>query len=262
MGVSQFTTLITPTKYDIPDAPQLDITQTQLDTQSGNMASFEAAKKLATDYNDFMRQQIAKSLEAGIPGYKSISDQLAKNFQAQLGGELSLSDAAESQRSSAARALGLGIGGSQAGAALTTRDLGLRQFQIQQNAQAQAPGYLSTMANLTRAPMYDFSNVFLSPMQRAQLSWQNMTAKWNVQNMQNQMKVQPEPWMKALAAFGDTVANAAASYYTGGMLGGGGPSDSGGGGGMFGGGGSGGTFSGLGESTYSPYSLGGYGFGG
>lgn len=227
-GFSLFSDLINPTKYDVPDAPQLDITQNQLDTTAGNAASFEAAKKLASDYNDFFRQQVSKSLESGVPGFKSISEQLSKNLQAQLGGELSLSDAAASQRSSAARALGLGIGGSQAGAALTARDLGLSQFQIQQNAQAQAPGYLSTMANLTRAPMYDFSNVFLSPMQRAQLSWQNMSTKWNVQNLQNQMAVQPEPWQKALAGFGDSLLTAAASYATmggfGGIGGGGGNS--------------------------------------
>lgn len=214
MGFSFFTDLITPTKYSIPSAPNIDINQNQLDTTAGNVAAFDKAKQLASDYNDFMRQQVSKALEAGVPGYKSIAEQLASNFGAQLRGELSTSDAAASQRSSAARALGLGIAGSQAGAALTARDLGLRQYQVQQNAQAQAPAYLSTMAGLTRAPMYDFSNVFLNPMQRAQLSWQNQTANWNVQNLKNQMDVQPEPWMKATAGLGDSIVNAVASYYT------------------------------------------------
>ena len=206
MGFSLFTDLITPTSYSVPSAPQIDTTQEQLDTQTGNLASFNAAKGLASSYNDFMQAQVAKQLQA-VPGFTDLSSTMAKNLAAQLRGEISTSDAAASQRSSAARALGLGIGGSQSGAALTARNLGLTQYQVQQNAQAQTPGYLTSMSNLTRAPMYDFSNVFLSPMQRISVSQWNKTNQWNVQNLRNQMAVQPAPWERALAGLGDSSMN-------------------------------------------------------
>lgn len=249
-GFSLFTDLISPTKYGMPDYTAVDPSQIQLDTQAGNAASFQAAKGLATDYNAFMRQQQQQALEQGIPGYSNIAKQLSGNFQSQLKGELSSSDLAATQRNSAAKALGLGVAGSPFGAALTARDIGLRQYQVQQNAQAQAPGYLQTMRGLTAAPMYDFSNVFLSPQQRVQYAFQNNANQWQVANAKAQMAAQPEPWMKALAGFGDSILTGAASYATMGGFGGFG-------GGSMGGGGGGGMFGNLGVG--SPMNFGGYG---
>lgn len=214
MGFSFFTDLITPTSYEIPSLPTVDPSQVQLDTQKGNAASFDAAKGLATDFNAFMRQQQQQALEQGIPGYQNIASQFSTNLQSGLKGELSASDLAATQRSSASRALGLGVAGSQFGSALTARDIGLRQYQVQQNAQAQAPGFLQTMAGLTAAPKYDFSNVFLSPQQRIQTAFENNANQWTVQNLKNQMAVQPEPWMKALAGLGDYSANRDMGFLT------------------------------------------------
>lgn len=218
-GFSLFTDLITPTKYRVPDAPTIDINAELTANNAANYTSFQQSKALATDYNDFMRQQVAQSLK-DIPGYADLSTTLAKNLAAQLRGELSTSDAANVQRSSAAQALGLGIAGSPAGAALTLRNLGLSQYQVQQAAQSQVPGYLQGMRNLTAAPQFDFSSVFLSPAQRIQTSMWNKQNQFNVQNLRNQMAVQPEPWQKALAGFGDSLLTAAASYATMGGFGG------------------------------------------
>lgn len=213
-GFSLFTDLITPTKYDVPNAPSINLDTLGKDTTAANATTFAGAKGLASDYNAFMRSQVQQALQQGVPGYQGITQQLSANLQSQLRGELTGSDLAATQRASAAQGLGLGLGGSQAGAALSARNIGLRQYQVQQNAQQQAPGYLNTMASLTRAPMFDPSTMFMSPMQRAQLSWQNQSAAWNVQNMRNQMAVQPDPWMKALAGFGDSLLTAAGSYFT------------------------------------------------
>jgi hypothetical protein len=207
MAYSVFSDLINPTKYGVPNAPTVDPSQNQLDTVTGNAATFDASKSLANSYNDFMRAQVAKSLKEGVPGYSDLTGTLATNLAAQLRGELTGSDLAATQRSSAAAALGQGIGGSPAGAAFSARNLGLRQYQVQQNAQAQTPGYLGTMKALTNAPMYDFTNSFLTPQQRFGQSMTNSQNQWNVQNLKNQMKVQPDPWMKSLAGYGDSVLN-------------------------------------------------------
>lgn len=219
---SIFNDLITPTKYNLPSFPVIDPSQVQLDTQKGNAASFDAAKSLATDFNSFMRQQQQQALEQGIPGYSKIANQLSNNLQSGLNGELSSSDLAATQRASAARSLGLGVAGSPFGAALSARDIGLRQYQVQQNAQQQAPGYLNTIRGLTASPTFDFSNVFLSPQQRVETSFRNAANQWQIQNSKAQMDAQPAPWMKALAGFGDSLLTAAGSYATMGGFGGGG----------------------------------------
>lgn len=212
MGFSLFTDLVTPTKYDIPDAPQLDINQELMDNNADNLASFEGAKELASKFNDFSSNELMRRLREAVPEFAGLQKQMASNLAAQLRGELTQSDLASAQREGAAGALGRGLSG-QAGAAFNAYNVGKRQFEIQQSAQAQTPEWLRTVTSLTRAPMYDFSNVFMTPMQRASLSWQNKTTAWNVQNMKNQMAVQPDPWMKSLAGFGDSLLTAAASAY-------------------------------------------------
>lgn len=210
MGFSLFTDLITPTKYKIPEAPQIDVTTEQKNAVAGNEATFAAAKDLARQYNEFMAQQVQARLKQNMPYMQGLEDQAASNYAKQLRGELSESDAAAVQRRSAARALGSGVNVG----ALTSRDLGLSQYQIQQQAQAQMPGFLQGMNALKAAPMYDPASMFMSPAQRIGVTQWNKTQQWNVQNLKNQMAVQPEPWAKALAGFGDSILDAAASYFT------------------------------------------------
>ncbi len=215
----------------VPMWNDIDPSAVQLETLQGNAATFAGAKELATGYNDFMREQVAKSLREGVPGYADLSSTMAKNLAAQLRGELTSSDLAATQRAGAAGALGQGIGGSPAGAAYSARNLGFRQYQVQQNAQAQAPGYMSTMAGLTRSPMFDFSSLFLNPGQRWQMNYTNQVNRMNQQWLKSQIDSQPNKIAMAFARQLDNDVEMgkqlAVSYFGGGMGGG-----MGGGGGM------------------------------
>lgn len=224
----------------VPQWTDIDPSAVQQETLRGNLATFEGAKQFASSFNDFMREQVAKGLREQVPGYVDLSSTLASNLAAQLRGELTSSDAAAEQRSSVARALGLGLGGSPAGAAFTARNLGLRQYQVQQNAQAQVPGYLNTMAGLTRAPAFDFSSLFLTAPQRWQMNYTNQVNRMNQQWLKEQIDSQPNKIGMAFARQLDEDVEMgkqlAVSYYGGGM-GGMGGMGGGGGGGWSGGGG-------------------------
>lgn len=213
MGFSFFSDLITPTKYSVPTAPTVDLTGEQKANAESNTASFKAAKELAQQFNDFMSQQVQARLKQNMPYMQGLEDQAAANYAKQLRGEISDSDAASAQRRSAARALGSGMNVG----ALTARDLGLTQFQVQNQAQQGVTGFLGGMAQLKNAPLFDFSNIFMSPSQRIGYQFQNKENDWKVQNMKNQMAVQPEPWMRALAGLGDSLTNYATS--AGGIMG-------------------------------------------
>ena len=193
----------------MPDAVNVDPTQNQLDTVSGNTASFSAAKDLAQQYNDFMANQVAARLKKNFPQFEGLQDAGAQDIADLLAGKLSTSDAAASQRSSAARALG--VGGNVA--ATTLADLGISQQRARLAGLSALPSFTSTVLGAKAAPMFDFSNVFLSPQQRWQQTYTNKVNAWNVQNLRNQMAVQPAPWAKALAGFGDSLLTAAASAY-------------------------------------------------
>lgn len=226
MGFSLFTDLITPTKYKIPDAATVDLSGEQLANVESNAASFEAAKGLAEQFNTFMQSQVSKRLRENVHEFEGFQAQASANIAKRLRGELSLGDVAAKQRSSVAGTLGRGTAGSPAGTATVLRDLGLLQYGEQKSAEAALPGYLSAIVGLKNAPLFDFSNVFMSPAQRIQFQFENKSRAWNVQNLKNQMKVQPEPWQKAVAGFGDSVLDAVAAYYTMGAssMGGGGGS--------------------------------------
>lgn len=214
MGFSLFTDLITPTKYKVPEAATVDLKSEQLANVDANAATFDAAKGLAAQYNDFMQQQVSNRLKQTMPEFAGLEAQASANYAAQLRGELTTSDAAASQRSSAAQALRLGTFNSPAGGALQLRNLGLRQAQVQQQAQAQLPNYLSAITGIQKAPLFDFSNAFLTAGQRVEYQFKNATNRFNVQNLRNQMAAQPPAWQKALAGFGDSILDAVASYYT------------------------------------------------
>lgn len=185
----------------MPNAPTLDATQNQLETTQGNAATFDAAKELAAKYDEFMAQQFSKA----FPQFQALQSEGGDAIAKMLRGELSTGDVAASQRSSAARALGLGTSGSDFGKGLSIYDLGRTQQQVQAQGLAALPGYTSTVAGTKR--LFDPSTMFLNPVQRFQQSMINQENQWNVANLRNQMAVQPSPWEKALAGLGDTAMN-------------------------------------------------------
>lgn len=222
-------------KPKVPTWQDIDPSKIQLDTLTGNAATFDAAKALASQYNDFAAKEMEKRLAQTQPYFAGLESQTADLFSQKLKGQLSLSDAAASQRSSAANALGLGIAGSPAGGALTLRDLGLKQYQVQSDAMAQLPSFLGSMAQIKRAPMFDIASMFLNPAQRWQMAFQNQENKWNQQWLSNQIDAMPSGLAWAFAKQGDediTLAKQAAVGMFGGGMGMGG-----GGGGGWGGGG-------------------------
>lgn len=244
MSTSFFENLLRE-KPDVPGWQTISPSAVQQENVASNYASFNNAKALAEQYNEFQNSQLMKQLQS--TGYSTLSPQMTANLSAQLRGELTQSDLANSQRMGAARALGLGISGSQAGAAFNAYNVGKTQYAIQQAAQQQTPQWLATAAGITRAPQFDFSSVFLSPQQRFQMQMQNQEAAWNVKWLQNQVAAQPSGIAWAFAQQGDQdieMAKQAAVSYFGGGIGMGG----GGGGGWSGGsgpiGGSGGYYGG------------------
>lgn len=215
-GFSFFSDLINPTKYNIPDWQDVNAGQIQQQTVSDNLATFQGAKSLATDYNDYMQNQVAAALKKAIPEFDVLQNQMAKNISAKLTGQLTDAQKkafeGESWRASNAAARRLGIAGSPAAFNMGTRDLGLKYGQQEAQGEAAWAPFVSTVASLKRAPMFDFSSVFMTPQQRVNVALQNQENRWNVANLKAQQEAQPAPWMKALAGLGDTAATFGAAY--------------------------------------------------
>lgn len=216
MGFSFFSDLISPTKYDVPKWEDIDAGKEQQKAITDNIASFESAKGLATSYNEFMQGEVSKALKKAIPEYDSMTNQMAKNISAKLTGSLpegvKKNLEAAVGRTSNAQARRLGITGSPAGFNLGARDIGKTYYEIANEAERSYAPFVSTVASLNKAPMFDFSTVFMSAGERANIAMRNQENKWNAQNLQNQMDAQPAPWMKAMAGLGDFGLNLGAAW--------------------------------------------------
>jgi hypothetical protein len=215
MSFTGFTDFITPTKYKVPTAATVDVNAEQVANAQSNTSAFQAVQGLAAQYNTFQQQQVLNQLNQSNPAFAGLEAQANSNYAKQLRGELSLSDESSRLRSSAAGNLGRGTAGSPAGVATTLRDLGLERYAVQTNAQQNLPGYMTAIAGIKKAPLFDFGGTFMSASDRIASTWKNQENMWNVQNLKNQMKAQPEPWMKALAGFGDSLTNMSMDTATG-----------------------------------------------
>lgn len=216
MGFSFFSDLITPKGYEVPNWQNTDVTGIQQETVGGNLATLEWSKKLATDYNEFMQNQVAVALKRALPEEGGLQTQMAKNIAAKLKGQIpqDVREARLRGSNAKARAGGYAGGPGTMGYNLGTRDLGLTSLEMEnQGEQAWAP-FVTTVANLYQAPMFDPKSMFFSPQQRVAISMQDKQNQWNAQNLRNQMAAQPEPWMKAFAGLGDTAMNFAGAYLT------------------------------------------------
>lgn len=212
MPFSFFSDLISPTKYGVPDWQDVDAGKIQRDTVTDNAASFEGAKKLATDYNTFMQDQVAAALKKAVPEFDTLQGQMAKNISAKLKGELPPDVVNNALRTANARARAGGFASGVPGSAgfnLGTRDVLRTSLQQEAEGEAAWSPFVSTVASLKRAPMFDFSSVFMSAQDRVNVAMRNQENRWNVANLKNQMEAQPEPWMKAFAGLGDTAATGA-----------------------------------------------------
>lgn len=187
----------------VPNWATIDPSQVQGATNQGNLASFQGAQALAQQFNDFSANELMRRLREAVPEFAGLQGQMAGNLAAQLRGELTQSDLASTQRESAAGALGKGFAGSGAGAAYSAFNVGRKQFEVQQSAQAQAPAWLQTVTGLTRAPMYDLTTSFLSAPQRFQMTLQNQENQFSRDWLSNQVKAQPTGVGAAFAKLGD-----------------------------------------------------------
>lgn len=212
-------------KPKVPKFKPIDLTQEQSATIAGNASNLPASEALASRINLFNQSEYDKMLESSLPGYANIKSKISQNIQSELAGNIPEDVAMEIQRRSAAQSFSGGFAGSGMAKNLTARDLGLTSLNLTQQ------GLDSTMRWMSqaKAPQFDVSSMFISPMQRAAFSTYERDTKFNRDWLKNQVAAAPDPFM---AALGDafiqeesqimSMAGSAAGASSGGGSGGGG----------------------------------------
>lgn len=221
-------------KVSLPDLPKLDLGQEQGKAIGENAANLGAAGQLAGQAAAFDTKNIQSQLSTIIPNISAMNDQVSKNLQAELSGQISPDVAAEIYRKSAGSALAGGFAGSGRAGNVTARDLGLTSLGLQTQGLSSLEGWLNNVRSTQVATPMSVTSMFVSPTQQAQFD--------NEQNMQQFQHDYAANQLKASQSFGtavagslnslDSAASSVATSWAGGMLG------------RMGGGGGGGQFSG------------------
>jgi hypothetical protein len=249
-GASFFSTLFSgASSPTVPRLPSITLPQQQGQAIAANTASLPASETMASGANLFNEQQIQSMLKLEFPNMASATGNISSNIASETAGQLPADVSQAVWDSGAAKALGLGVGGSGAGADLVAKDLGLTSLQLTEQGLSDAEGWMKTSASLFEPSMVTAQSMFISPEQQYQATNQQNEQQWNVKWLGNQIAAQGNPLMGALGGLLGSAGDAAASFFTGGLASG-----------ALGGGGGGGDTSAY-DAAYGGIGLGGGGGG-
>lgn len=155
-------------KVKVPELKRVDIAGEQRKAVAQNVDVLPAAEKLASKTNLFNQAQLMSQLKSVVPDIESIQTQVSDNLLSQLRGEIPKDVAESVQRTSAAKALYGGFGGSQAGRNLTARDLGLTSLDLSTKALDSTSRWMATVKGTMTSPTMDVTSMFITPQQRIQ----------------------------------------------------------------------------------------------
>jgi len=202
--------------------------QSQATAIGNNLANLGGAQALAGRTNQFNQQQAQKAFDEFTGGAGAgLFEQGNQNISDYLSGIVPDDVTAAVNRSSAAKALTGGFGGSEMHGGLTARDLGLTSLDLQKFGVSALPGIISSQQNARGARMMDPSSMFMTPTQQLGVDERYNDSLFDRNWMANQIEAMPDPTSVAYAQ-GISSDIGGVTSALGGMYGGGGGGGGGG----------------------------------
>ena len=219
-------------KPKIPEYPLVDIAGEQTAAVKENRSSLPGIENLASRVNAFSSAELMKQLEKALPGYGALLAKGTETIGSQLRGEIPEDVSRAISQATAERSRAGGYAGSEVGRNLTARDLGLTSLDITNRGLASAERWLAQAQS--RAPLFDFTSMFVTPAQRISVKLQENANVFNRNLLKARIDALPSPAEAAAGQFFDTIEETGRSVlmmYAGGQMGGMGGMGGGGGGG-------------------------------
>lgn len=189
-------------------------------TISGNIANADKAFDLASMVNAFSAEQLGTMLETMLPGYGKLRDKGTANIASLLRGEIPKDTERLLEQRAAERGVKLGTSGSGFESADLLRNLGLTSLQVTQQGLDSASRWI---AQIPKAPQFDFTSMFYTPQQRLNFEFQQAQANVPIRKFNNWVDSLPSTGEAALGEFMDWIENTGRSVvemYAGGAMGG------------------------------------------
>lgn len=207
-----------PEKLDLIN---IDPSVVQAETITGNLRNAAGAFQLADLANTFSTEQLLKQLEAMLPGFAGMRDQITGVLGSKLKGEIPRDVRNLLARNAAEKGIAMGTSGSDFNEYDELRNLGLTSLGIQNEGLNQASQWIRSMP---RAPQMDFTSMFFTPQQRLSFEFAQAQANKPIEWLNNQIDALPSNIERAAAGFLDwaaTTGTSVASMAIGGAMGGG-----------------------------------------
>jgi len=179
----------------IAETPGLDLGAQYTEAES----LMPRAQQLESKRNQFNVAELNKMLETSIPGYATAQGLRTNNAMAKLRGEIPLDVQQQLARSSAARSLEGGYGGSGMARNLTARDLGLTSLNLTGQGAQEFAGILGS------TPMARQADFVMTPEEIAAMRAQERAMKMQASFAAEQQPGKSAVWGKQLQTVGDTV---------------------------------------------------------
>lgn len=170
----------------VPDYQRVDPGQEQLGAVANNQAILPRAQQLASNVNQFNMEQVMKALEFAMPGGVA---SVRENIANQLAGNADMADLQAGIRGATAAGYNLGVPGSQFNRFGVAGQLGR---SVAQQRQQGLQNFLA-LSQVTKAPQFDVSSMFLTPQQRIQTAMQNTENQFARDWLKAQVDAAPNP---------------------------------------------------------------------
>ena len=210
-------------KPKVPGYPTVDIEKEQQAAIDQNAAALPSLEALGSSINSYNSDQINQQLERAMPGWHALQNRGTADINSMLGGEVPEDVKHNLERYMAARGVATGVSGSGFNTGNTLGAYGKTSYDIMSQGLSTARAWLADAER--RAPVWDFTSMFVTPQQRISTKLQENQMIFQRNWLAAKIKAMPEGWQTAVKGLLDWISNTGASVvsaYAGGAMGGGG----------------------------------------
>jgi len=178
-------------KPSVPSLTPIDYSQVQKDAVAGNIGVAPLAGQLATQTNSLNQAELNRLLAGAIPDIAQIQQNVSKKLASETAGILSPDDQAAVERSGIAKSLGH-AGGSMAGE-WVGRDIGLKSWQISNEAMTSAERWIQLSRQSLMPGVMGVESMFVTPQHRLAQTTEERNMQFERSWLQNQVTAMPSP---------------------------------------------------------------------
>jgi len=200
-------------KPEAPAAEHVELGAAQTAALKSNLTALPDIEALAGKFDEFSIDELLKMMDRFSPGTSDALKKIPKILSDQLAGKVPADVLKQIKQGVGSRAWAEGLSPSQR-TSLSATAIGETSYSIQQQGVTAAERWISQVSSA--APRFDFSKMFITPIQEAENMWKNEDARYQQEWLANRLRAMPSPTEQAAAGFFNAWATLGENYISSG----------------------------------------------